>query len=212
MYSDSLHYHKQAWAKDPENDLHILKSIWKMMDEADYVVAHNVKFDVPTLNSRFLQMGMKPPSSFKTIDTLQIAKSNFRFTSNKLQFLADKLTDDAKMDPGGFSTWMKICRYQDTAAFDTMMEYNCQDVWVLEEVYNILKPWAKTHPSLPVSGDLSTMRCNVCESTSIKKNGHYNTQTQKYQKFRCNDCGHSMRSRSPVKTTKEQKNNLLRSI
>lgn len=38
--SDSLHWHK-LWDTDPQNDKIIVKSIWKLLDQADYVVAHN---------------------------------------------------------------------------------------------------------------------------------------------------------------------------
>jgi len=213
VYYDSLHYHKKMWDKEPENDIKILESVWKMLDEADYVMAHNVRFDVGTLNSRFIQQGMKPPSKYKTIDTLRIAKQNFKFTSNKLEYLASVLTEDSKMDAGGFSTWRDICLNKCTEAFDHMVEYNIKDVEVLEEVYLKLRSWDSKAPALPLSGGLDEMSCNACGSSKVNKNGSYSTNTQKYQKYKCGDCGHSMRGAKALKThSKEQKNNLLRTI
>lgn len=212
IYYDSLHYHPRRWKKDPENDIEILKSAWKMLDEADYVIAHNVKFDVGTLNSRFIQQGMGPPSSYKLIDTLRIAKQNFKFTSNKLEFITSVLTKDSKMDAGGFETWRAICSDKCEKAFDKMVEYNIKDIEILEEVYLKLRAWDKKHASLPVSGDLTEMACNVCGSRKIRKNGTYNTNTQRYQRYQCGDCGHSMRGSKAIKKTKEQRANLLRSI
>jgi len=211
-YYDSLHFHKAKWKKDPEDDIKILESVWEMLDEADYVLAHNVNFDVKTLNSRFIQQGMQPPSSYKLMDTLRMAKQNFRFTSNKLSFIGKAITDDAKMDPGGFETWKDICLNKSTKAFDHMMSYNIQDVILLEEVYNKLRAWDKKHANLANSGDLEEVTCNVCRSTEIAKNGYYYTNSQKYVRFKCKDCGHTMRHPQAEKRTKKQKNNLLRSV
>lgn len=211
VYHDSLHYHK-LWSKEPENDIKILEAAWKMLDEADYVLAHNVKFDVNTLNSRFIQQGMEPPSSYKLIDTLRIAKQNFRFTSNKLEFITDAVTDNGKMDAGGFETWRAICSDKCTDAFDHMMEYNIKDVEILEEVYLKMRAWDKKHANLANSTNLSEVSCNVCGSHNIKNNGYYFTNTQEYKRFRCKDCGHTMRAAKAEKRTKEQKSNLLRSI
>lgn len=209
-YYDSLHFHK-GWKKNTEDDKVILESIWNMLDEADYVLAHNVKFDVNTLNSRFIQNDMQPPSSYRLIDTLRIAKQNFRFTSNKLAFIGDAITDDAKMDPGGFNTWRDICLNKSEKAFDHMMDYNIQDVLLLEEVYIKLRAWDKKHANLANSGDLDEVVCNACGSTNIGNNGYYHTNTQKYVRFRCKDCGHTMRHAKAEKRSKEQRNNLLRS-
>lgn len=212
VYYDALHFHKKRWQKEPDNDIEILKSAWAMLDEADYVLAHNAKFDVNTLNSRFIQQGMQPPSTYKLIDTLRIAKQNFRFTSNKLAYIGDKITDDVKMDPGGFETWKSICLDRCTEAFDHLMDYNIQDVDLLEEVYLKLRAWDKKHANLANSTDLSEVRCNVCGSQSIKNNGYYFTNTQEYKRFRCKDCGHTMRAAKAEKRTKEQKSKLLRSV
>jgi DNA polymerase III epsilon subunit-like protein len=55
------------------------------MDEADLICAHNGDaFDIKKINSRLIVNGFKPPSPFKTIDTLKIARRVFKFDSNKL--------------------------------------------------------------------------------------------------------------------------------
>jgi hypothetical protein len=44
------------------------------MDEADIICAHNGDaFDIKKINSRLITNGFKPPSPFKTIDTLKAA-------------------------------------------------------------------------------------------------------------------------------------------
>lgn len=212
MYSDSLHYHK-LFDKEPENDKIILKSIWKMLDEADFVVGHNVKrFDLATLNSRFIQQGIGIPSTYRVIDTLTIARQNFKFTSNKLQFLGQALGVGSKIDTGGFDLWADIILRQDRNAFDRMVAYCEQDVYLLEDVYNKIKAWDKLAPALTAFGDLEEKSCNSCGSTELKGAGYYRTNTATYKKYTCKSCGHCMRTRQAEKTTKEQKHNLLRSI
>lgn len=210
VYSDALHYHK-LWKTDPENDVEILKSIWSLLDQADIVVAHNAdRFDVPTLNARFIRHGMRPPSTYRTVDTLKIART-FRFISNKLEWLGKILTSQSKLETGGFDLWKSVMN-GDVAAFDKMVEYCEQDVLLLEQVYLKLRPWDKKHPAMVVDGPLDNIKCNVCSSTKINKNGSYSTNTQTYQKYQCSECGHNMRSRFAIKRTKDEKTKLLRSI
>lgn len=67
--------------KNIEDDKKLLQNIWKLIDECDVVVTQNgKKFDIRKLNARFIIHGMKPPSSFRHIDTLQLARKNFGTT------------------------------------------------------------------------------------------------------------------------------------
>jgi hypothetical protein len=208
--SDSLHNYPTAYKKDPTNDEHVLKTIWRLLDAADYVIAHNgAKFDVPRLNARFIQHGMKPPSSYYVIDTLSVARRSFKFTSNRLGDLGKILKVGTKKETGGFDLWKKIVLKQDVKAFDKMVKYCIQDVRLLERVYLALRAWDKRHPSTVVQDDPKTPKCNACGSSKIIKNGSYSTNTQTYQKFKCNDCGHCMRSR---KASNKPNSNILKSI
>jgi DNA polymerase elongation subunit (family B) len=73
---------------NPENDYHLVEKLWHLLDEADIVIGHNVdRFDIRKINTRFLAHGMPPPSPYRTVDTLKIAKKYFRFDSNKLDDL-----------------------------------------------------------------------------------------------------------------------------
>ena len=81
-------YRDQRNAKDVRDDKELMESIRSLLDEADIVITQNGKrFDVPKLFYRFAVHKIKPPSSFKHIDTLKIAKKVFAFDSNKLQHL-----------------------------------------------------------------------------------------------------------------------------
>ena len=72
-----------------EDDGRIVKKLWKLLDEADIVIAHNgEKFDIPKINSRFIIHGLNPPKPYKQIDTKKVAAKQFGFSSNKLDALA----------------------------------------------------------------------------------------------------------------------------
>src|SRR5271165_5802739 len=89
---DKMLYMDQRNAKNIEDDTKILEEIWRLLDEADVVITQNGKsFDIKKLNARFAINGMQPPSSFKQIDTKIIAMKHFGFTSNKLEYMTDKL-------------------------------------------------------------------------------------------------------------------------
>ena len=85
-------YMDQSKAKNIEDDSKILKKMWNLLNEADIVVTQNgKKFDMKKLNARFILNNMGPPSPYRQIDTLVIAKKNFGFTSNKLEYMTKKL-------------------------------------------------------------------------------------------------------------------------
>ena len=97
------------------------------LDSADIVIAHNAnKFDLPTINARAVEHGIKPPSPYKVVDTLSVAKKHFRFTSNKLEFIADALGCAPKLKHQhfpGFELWLQ-CLKQNDKAWKEMKEYN----------------------------------------------------------------------------------------
>lgn len=204
-----VHYFDQRNCKGGyEKDAFILGKIWEMLDQADIVVAHNGRsFDVKKLNARFILNGMRPPSPFKVVDTLEIAKARFKFTSNKLEYLTDKLcTEKKKLKHAkfpGFELW-KECLAGNPEAWDEMRDYNIEDVLSLEELYMILRPWDERHPNVNVFDDLDNMRCRVCGSDELYPRGWYHTNSGQYKRFQC-ACGAWNRSRYTLNTTCKRK-------
>lgn len=197
--------------EDPETELQILQDAWDMMDQADVLIAHNgKKFDVPTLYARFLKHGMGPPSPFKIVDTLLIARSMFRFPSNSLASLASYLGLSPKVDTGGFQLW-RDCMAGDAAAWSKMQLYNIQDVDLLEEVYMKLRAWDKQHPNLNLMSGAQELRCPVCLSTSMsKKDKKAYTGVSSFDTYQCGHCGKWSRVGTANKI--ERKENVLRNI
>lgn len=184
------------------DDMRVCESLWRLIDAADVVIAHNgLKADVPWMNSRFIVNGMVPPSSYIAIDTLQIAKKKFGFSSNKLDALAGYFGIDHKLDTN-FGLW-RDCMEGKKEALDYMYEYNQKDVEILEDVYVQLRPWAgNLIPNMGRFVDKDI--CPVCgnEEYELLEGKYYVTPCHKYQLYRCKGCGAVFHGRVPVLTTK----------
>lgn len=171
-----------------EDDQRISKSLWKMLDEADIVIAHNGDaFDVPNINTRFLIHDFDPPSPYKTIDTMRVAKKQFGFTHNSLNGLAQALGFEPKMETN-FQLW-KDCKLGSDKALEYMEKYNKYDVELLELVYLKLRPWIAGHPNVGLYLESEVPVCPACGSTDLNWTGKYvYTSVSKFENLRCNKC------------------------
>lgn len=198
---------KGSYKKNKKDDLKLLEPLWDLLNEADMVVAHNgTRFDVPMVNARFLYHGFPPPDPYKIIDTLTVARREFRLTSNKLDYIGQYL-ELGKKNKTDFDLWIG-CMNGDSKAWKTMMDYNVQDVHLLEEVYLKLRPWDKRHPNFGLYVNDSEPCCTACGSTRLIKKGFEYTQVGMYRRWRCKDCGHPNRGRF-TELPKEKRKTLL---
>jgi len=187
-----------------ENDKRIVTSLWKLLDDADIVIAHNGdKFDVPNVNTRFIINDLPPTSPYQQIDTKKIAAKQFGFTHNSLNGLGEFFKLGSKKDTD-FDLW-KACKAGDEKALAYMSEYNDQDVILLEEVYLKLRPWIKSHPNLAMFLEADEPVCSACGSVHVKEvpDKFYYTQTSQFPIVKC-ECGAYTRGRKSV-FGKEQK-------
>ncbi len=185
-------YRDQRNAAHIEDDRGILRPLWRLLDEADIVVTQNGKaFDSKILNARFIMHGMRPPSPYKHLDTLQIARSAAKFTSNSLEYLTDKLcTKYKKLSHSrfpGMELW-KECLAGNPKAWDEMKRYNIHDVLSTEELYMKLRAWAPQNIPSVFSGKPLEV-CGVCGSKSVCREGYLYTRVSKVARVRCKDCG-----------------------
>lgn len=183
---------EEALARDDER---ITIGLWEMLNEADVVVAHNLrKFDRKVANSRFLVHGMTPPSPYEGIDTLVHVRKNFRNTSNRLDWIATRIFGI----PGKIRTetdlWNRAVE-GDAAALKAMDVYCVQDVRVLEDVYLKLRPWITPHPNIGLHIVSDTHVCPTCGGTELTPGGEYHTTASVYEALQCNDCGSWSRNR-----------------
>lgn len=176
-----------GYHRHPENDKALMKSLWTLIDKADIIIAHNGDaFDLPKINTRFLTHGLKPPTPYKTVDTLRIAKKVFAFDSNKLDDLGRYLGVGRKLPHTGFHLW-KGCMDEDPESWRIMKEYNGHDVELLEKVYYIVRAWDKNHPQVN-QGLTVNEACPKCSSTNVQKRGFAYTLLRKKQRYQCNSC------------------------
>jgi len=195
---------------DFEDDSALLESLWELLDQADYVVAHNgERFDVPKMNTRFLAAGMMPPSPYQIVDTLKVVKRKFKLVYNNLKFVAEFLGCEAKADGGGVEVW-KGCRRGDDASMQHMVKYGKQDVVVLQQVYDKIKAWIPSHPNFGVVTSTANV-CAVCGSENLEKGKPYPTQAGMYPVWRCLDCDAQSRERR-TSVPKEVREGLLISV
>lgn len=189
-------HHKSSYRK-------LLSRIHKLVDEADAVVHYNgQKFDLPTLNREWLKHGFQPPSPPRQIDLLHVCKRQFRFISNKLDYVSQFLGLGSKVKHPGHELWT-ACMRGDKEAWGLMEEYNRQDVALLESLYFRLLPWIDRHPSHGAIKEVEC--CPKCGSESFQRRGFAITNIHKYPRYQCNDCGGWFRGNKTMLKTANQR-------
>jgi RNase P subunit RPR2 len=181
-----------------------LDLVWELLDEADAVVHYNgTKFDIPVLFREFVQAGKVPPSHFHQIDLLKTVRKQFKFESNKLDYVCQQLGIGAKTQHKGMSLWYG-CMDGQAASWKKMEQYNKQDVKLLRKLYKKLLPWIHNHPNVGMYKETHRPTCDHCGSTNVVKKGNqFNTKTQSYARYKCSSCGTPLRSRLREKPTSE---------
>jgi hypothetical protein len=169
-------------------DFSVLPRIWQLLNEADVVIGHNSKqFDIKRLNTRFFLNNMSKPMYFQQIDTKEIAKQNFAFLHNKLDWIAQITGIGRKMETE-FSWWTE-CAAGNKKYLDKMLEYNKMDGQLEDEVYMRLRPWMDKHPNMNIYSGLDFPVCPTCGDADLNWNGKYATPLGLYRGFRCEKCG-----------------------
>ena len=173
------------------DDSTIVKSLVKIVDEADIIVAHNGgRFDLPQIMGRALVHGVNPPSPYKIVDTLTVSRKEFGFPSHSLEYLAKVLGCTEKLAHKkfpGFELWL-ACLRGDEEAWEEMKEYNIQDVDTLEEIYLKMLPWMRYHTNVGVYQDAEETLCPKCGGNHLQWRGYAYTGVGKYRRFQCQDC------------------------
>lgn len=202
----------KVYYQDTEHsdEKHMLSILFELLDEADIVVAHNGdKFDLPHIQGRGLVLGLKPPAPYKTVDTVKVARYEFNFPSNSLEYLATVLKLKNKKDGHkkfpGFELWLGVLA-NNPEAWAEMREYNIQDILVLEELYLTMRPYMKRHPNVNVYEDNEVPTCPKCGSKHIQFRGYYHTNVSRYHRFQCKDCGGWGRTRFSIVDKKIREN------
>ncbi len=186
-----------------KNEKRVIESVWKLMDEANIIVGHNVRqFDLAALNSKFLEYGLPPVSPYQIVDTYAATKG-LKFTSNSLNFLSKKLIGASKIKTD-FELWTR-CLSGDSKAIFEMEAYCKNDISLSEQLYIYMRPFIKSHPNMGMLMGAEYPCCPNCGSHDIEllDNAYYATQQNKYDVIRCK-CGCIARTRKSS-VTKSQR-------
>jgi DNA polymerase elongation subunit (family B) len=169
--------------ENPQDDFEVVTKFYDILAEADIVVGHNVdKFDLKSFRTRAIHHGLPPLPKFKVVDTLKQARRIFRFTSNKLSYLALFL---GVAEKGDSPDWRKV-RAGDAQEIKRMVKYCNQDVHTGMAIHDKLRPWDTSYPNLnEYKKQESEHGCPSCGSHDHQRRGERNG----YYRFQCNDCG-----------------------
>ena len=207
---DETHLLYDEYDISTASDDYVVDRLWHLYDEADAVVAHNaLGFDHKVLQARCLVNQMEPLPNVKVLDTLVMAKKNFRLPSNKLDSIAELLGLGRKNPTGGIGLWIDTMN-GDAEQLQKMLEYCKQDTALLEEVYMRLRTFG-TASNFNAANyyDDDKERCNICGSTELEATGRsVFTDVSKFQEIRCKNCGGIHRKRQ-VLNSKEKRKSLL---
>ena len=193
-------------SNDIENDKGVVDAFYHVLKEADIIIGHNMKaFDAKKFNSKVIEYGYAPIlfNPNQVIDTLQLCRKYFKFSSNRLSYVAHKLGVDAKDES---PDWNKVLQ-GDEDEIRYMRKYNKQDVIVNEMVYNKIKGWHDTHPNLNVINTIrdtennQVIACPTCQSVETVKDGFKFLKNGKKQRYQCKDCGRKFCHGKLIKVT-----------
>lgn len=179
--------HSLTW-DDNQEDKSLLLEFIKVIEQADELVSHNGdNFDEKWIRTRCLFHKIPCPPKFPSLDTLKKARTHFKFNSNKLDYLGQFLAGEGKIGTS-FDLWKKIILEKCPKSLHEMVKYCKKDVELLENIYNILKPYISHnhHKAAHLGGN--KYDCPNCGGTcSLSK-----TRTTKLggikRQLKCNSC------------------------
>lgn len=164
----------------------MLQSIADLITEADMIIGKNSeRFDVPWLMTEFLKHGIKMPPPTTHLDLEKTARKNFRFLSNKLEFIVEYLGVGKKMDTGGFELWEKVMSGNE-AARKKMLRYCARDVKITGKLYRKMRGFIPNHPHM---GFTPKKQCGACGSSHVHVSKWRRTKAMRIQQLHCQSCG-----------------------
>jgi DNA polymerase elongation subunit (family B) len=170
-------------------DKKLLQDFINVANTADELVGHNGdKFDLSWIRTRCLFHNIQMFPLYNTIDTLKVARSKFRFNSNRLDYIG-KFLGLGQKNHTNFDLWKDIMLKNDKTAMNTMIDYCIQDVVLLEKVHKALNNHipAKTHYGVIFGQDKGS--CPECGSDDLIINNRRVTASGiKKIQFICKTC------------------------
>lgn len=180
--------HSLTWDEN-QCDKAMLEEFVKVAEKADQVIGHNGdRFDIKWFRTRCLFHRIQTRAKFDTIDTLKIARGQFNFNSNRLDYIGQFLGLGGKIETG-YNLWKDIVLKNCPDAMHKMVTYCKRDVELLEKVHDEFKRYyePKMHRAVATGGE--KYDCPECGSPHSDYHGQRVTKagTVKHR-MRCKSC------------------------
>ena len=198
-WGNSKKVYRADWGKK-NCDKALLKKFFKDLEKAKMVIAHNGdRFDIKWIKTRALFHGLKPITNIHSIDTLKLARSNFNFNSNKLDYIVKYLDLGGKVATGGMKLWDDVFNGC-PKALEKMGKYCDNDVIILEKLFLKILPYVDKLPAhMGILGGGTRESCQNCGGNP-EGNGTRASRTGRKQRWRCTSCGHNWTDTRVLKT------------
>ena len=181
--------HTLKW--DDGCDKQLVKKFIDILNESDEIIGHNIdRFDTRWLKTRALYHGIEHYPVYKSTDTKKLAKRQYNFNSNSLDYIAQYLGVGKKVEHRGMSMWDDIIERNDPVAMTEMIDYCEMDVLVTENVYNKLMYNSLPTMNYAVLDGKGKDACPECGSISASLlKTHVTASGTLKRLMQCNDCG-----------------------
>ena len=188
-WEEEKEVHSLQW-DSKQNDKAMLIKFIEVANVANEMVGHNGdKFDLAWIRTRCLFHKIDMFPKYLTIDTLKVARSKFRFNSNRLNYIADFLGLGQKIKTE-YSLWKDILLKKDKIAMEKMIKYCKKDVILLEQVFKALSNHIEPKTHYGVIFGHHKGSCPECGSDDLRiKDRRALTSGIIKLIFKCNTCG-----------------------
>lgn len=176
----------KTYKNDKYDDRELVKFAHSLIAKSDCVIGHNGdNFDIKVLNSRFIFHRLEPTPPYKSRDTLKISRRLTKQHSHRLDALAQFYGIGRKLPHTGKHLWL-ACYNGDMSAWPIMAKYNKHDVYLMDELLNILDPW----DNRAINRNLCTRTngCSHCGSKQLQKAGYKYVKKGYKQRYLCLTC------------------------
>ena len=188
----------RGWRKNVNDDKLLVRDAMKIVNEADVIVTYNGKgFDAKFLLTRLVKNGYRPQELPIHVDMKNVVKKNFFLLNNRLKTVCKHFLDDNKKDHEGWPLWVKVGQ-RNKRAMKEMVDYNIQDVVVLEKLFKKMLPLINQIPNHNIYTDGAYKCCVNCGSARLIKKGIRPTRTGKVREYQCKDCGKYSREKIKI--------------
>lgn len=175
---------------DAVDDKALVEQAHAILVAADVIVTWYGKgFDSKFLNTRVLDAGLPPLPNTPHVDLYFTAKHHLLLSSNRLANVQDFLGLKTSKTPLTKRVWRQA-QAGHVPSIEYVVTHCLKDVEVLEEAYDRLKPYVRSHPRMSGVAGPGVPGCRVC-GAAVQRRGQVATILKgPRQRVQCTKCGH----------------------